>query len=163
VVPVNDPYLPEADFIVMVANGEVPLPGSVMAAENLKLLITYTIDAEVSNRDWATMVLVGHAPDTPKEVRAALLSTTEDADASVRGEALQGLAERDKERAPPLVRHELKRDECAYATFQAARIAADPSLLEGLRAWVGRGGATWIDDEIREAVIACETTNLASE
>ena len=158
----DDPYLPEADFIVMVANGEVPLSGSVMAAENLKRLIAYTTDAEVSNRDWATMVLAGHAPDTA-EVRAALLSATGDADPRVRGEALQGLAERDKEFALPLVRGELMRDECSYATFQAARIAADVSLLEGLRAWVGRGGAAWIDDEIQEAIIACETSNLVSE
>ena len=154
------PYLPEADFIIMVANGDVPLSGSAMAAANLKLLIAYTTDAEVSNRDWATMVLAGHAPDTA-EVRAALLAATEDADARVRGEALQGLAERDKEFARPLVRRELMRGDCAYATFQAARLVADGSLIEGLRAWAGRGGATWIDDEIREAIMACEKPSPA--
>lgn len=139
-----EPYLPESDFIVMVANGDAPLVGSPMAAENLKLLIAYTTDAVVSNRDWATMVLAGHAPDTP-DVRAALLAATEDVDPCVRGEALQGLAERDMGCALPLVRRELGRDECSYATFQAAEVVADPSLLEGLHAWVGRGGASWID------------------
>lgn len=152
----DEPYLPEADFIVMVANGDVPLTGSPMADENLKLLIAYTTDAVVSNRDWATMVLAGHAPDTP-EVRAALLAATEDVEACVRGEALQGLAERDKECALPLVRRELERDQCSYATFQAAQIVADPSLLGGLRAWTGRGGASWIDDQVLVAIQACET------
>ena len=60
-----------------------------------------------------------------------------------------------------LVRRELMRGDCAYATFQAARLVADGSLIEGLRAWAGRGGATWIDDEIREAIMACEKPSPA--
>lgn len=158
----DEPYLPEADFIVMVANGDVPLVGSPFAAENLKLLIAYTTDAVVSNRDWATMLLASHAPDTP-DVRAALLSATEDVDPCVRGEALQGLAERDKECARPLVRRELERDQCSFATFQAAHVVADPSLLKGLRAWTGRGGAAWIDNQILEAITACEAASSPGE
>lgn len=150
----DEPYLPAADFIVMVANDEIPLTGSAMADHNLKLLIAYTRDEIVSNRDWATMVLAGHGPDTA-EVRAALLSATDDADACVRGEALQGLSERDRQFALPLIRCELTREECAYATFQAAAFIADPSLLEGLHAWAGRGGAPWINSTIEDAIVAC--------
>ncbi|WP_165321879.1 lyase [Rhizorhabdus phycosphaerae] len=157
----DEPYLPEADFIVMVANEDIPLTGSVMADHNLKLLIAYTRDEIVSNRDWATMVLAGHGPDTA-EVLAALLSAAEDTDACVRGEALQGLSERDRDRALPLVRRELMREECAYATFQAAHFLADASLLEGLRAWAGRGGASWINSTIEDAIRACELAGQAN-
>jgi hypothetical protein len=108
------------------------------------------------------MVLAGRAPDSP-DVRAALLAATDDVDACVRGEALQGLAERDKEYALPQVRRELERDQCSYATFQAAHAVADPSLLEGLHAWTGRGGAPWIDNEILDAIKACEAAGLTSE
>jgi HEAT repeat protein len=107
------------------------------------------------------MVLAGHGPDTA-EVHAALLSATEDTDACVRGEALQGLSERQRESTLPLVRRELMRDECAYATFQAALFLADASLLEGLRAWVGRGGAPWIDSTIEDAIVACELAGQAN-
>jgi hypothetical protein len=50
-----EPYLPKADFIVMAANGEVPLSGSDLADQNLQLLISFMSDADVSNRDWATI------------------------------------------------------------------------------------------------------------
>jgi hypothetical protein len=93
--------------------------------------------------------------DTP-DVREALLARTEDSDAAVRAEALEGLAQRDKELALPLVERELRRDQCAYGTFQAARVLAHPSLLEGLRAWADQGEASWIDSEINDAIAACE-------
>lgn len=158
---VDENYQPEADFIIMVANGDIPLTGSVMAAYNLKRLIDYTTDADISNRDWATMVLALHAPDTV-EVRAALLSATEDCDARVRAEALQGLAERDTEIALPLLQRELMRDECGYATFQACYDLRHPSLLDGLRRWIGRGGAPWIDSTITDATAACEAAQAKS-
>lgn len=148
-------YTPTADFLVMVANKEIPLTGSDLADRNLRTLIAYTRDDDVSNRDWATMLLAQQEIDTP-EIRQTLLSAAADEDACVRGEALQGLAERNAGMAIPLLRRELEQNDCAYATFQAARIVADPSLLKGLRLWVGRGGAPWIDDEITGAIAACE-------
>ena len=147
-------YSPSADFLVMVANEEIPLTGSSFAADNLKLLITYTCDPDVSNRDWAAMLLAQCDTDTP-EVRAALLLATADEDSSVRGEALQGLAQRDKALALPLLQRELQQDDCAYATFEAAKIVADAGLLNGLLRWEGRGGASWIDSEIVDAIAAC--------
>ena len=151
----NEPYVPKSDFIWMVVNEDAPLTGSAAAEHNLRLLIALTRDADTSNRDWATMALAQQDLDTP-DVRNALLAATNDSDACVRAEALQGLAERDKEVALPLVERELNQNECGYGTFQAARIIAHPSLLDGLRAWAGKGSAPWIDDEIKDAIAACE-------
>ena len=139
----------------MVANDEVPLAGSDAGDGNLNLLIAFTRDADLSNRDWATMLLASSDIDTPK-VRAALLSATEDSDTVVRGEALQGLAERDPALALPLVKRELRGDDCSYPTFQAARTIAHRDLIAELRKWLGNGGATWIDAEIGGALAACE-------
>lgn len=133
----NEPYVPKSDFIWMVANEDAPLTGSEAADHNLRLLIALTRDADTSNRDWATMVLAQQELDTA-EVREALLAATNDSDACVRAEALQGLAERDKELALPLVERELRQHECGYGTFRSARILAHPSLLDGLREWVGK-------------------------
>jgi hypothetical protein len=151
----DEPYVPKSDFIWMAANDEVPLTGNDAADHNLRLLIEFTRDADVSNRDWATMTLAMQAINTP-EVRNALVAATEDGDAAVRAEALQGLAQRDKELALPLVERELRADQCAYGTFQAARLLACPSLLDGLRAWRDNGGASWIDAEIADAIAACD-------
>jgi hypothetical protein len=155
-----EPYLPKADFIVMAANGEVPLTGSALADQNLQLLISFMSDADVSNRDWATMTLAMQDIDTPM-VRNALFAAAEDQDSCVRAEALEGLADRNRDMALPLLQRELMRDECGYATFKAARSIAHPSLLAGLRNWRRRGGAPWIDDTIGEAIAACEAA-LAS-
>jgi hypothetical protein len=151
----DDHYVPKSDFIWMAANGEVPLTGSEVADHNLQLLIAFTRDPDVSNRDWATVTLAMQEIDTP-EVRAALLAAAMDSDVSVRAEAVQGLAQRDKELALPFVQRELGRDECGYGTFQAAGIIAHPSLLNGLGEWKSRGGASWINDEIDDAIAACE-------
>jgi hypothetical protein len=75
----------------------------------------------------------------------------------VRAEALEGLAERDKELARPLVERELAADACGYGAFQAALIIAHPSLLGGLRNWVGRFEETWWNDLVGETITACET------
>lgn len=156
----NEPYVPKSDFICMVVNEDAPLSESAAAEHNLWLLIALTRDADKSNRDWATMVLAQQDLDTP-HVRNALLAATNDSDARVRAEALQGLAERDKEVALPLVEHELNQNECGYGTFQAARIIANPLLLDGLRAWAGKGSAPWIDDEIQDVIAACEAALTA--
>ena len=139
----------------MVANDEVPLTGTVAGEHNLRLLIAFTRDPDVSNRDWATMLLSQQEIDTP-EVRQALLLAAQDSDSDVRAEALEGLAERDKELARPLVERELSGDACGYGTFQAARLIAEPSLLNGLRSWSGRfEDASW-NELVGEAIVACE-------
>lgn len=151
----DEPYLPAVDFLIMAANEEIPFTGSKLAEENLRLLISFTTDADLTNRDWATMLLAGQDIDT-QEVRNALIAAADDIDACVRGEAIQGLAQRNRELALPMIERELQRDECGYATFQAARELAHQNLIKGLHHWQGRGGAPWIDDEISEAIAACE-------
>ncbi len=79
----NEPYLPKSDFIWMAANDEVPLTGSDAADQNLQLLIAFTRDPDVSNRDWATMTLAMKDIDTP-DVREALLTAAKDDDVAVR-------------------------------------------------------------------------------
>ena len=154
----DEHYIPKSDFIAMAADGQISLTGSDAADHNLRLLIAFTRDPDLSNRDWATMTLAMQDIDTP-EVRKALLVAAEDSDVIVRAEALEGLAQRDKELALPLVERELQRPECGYGTFQAARLIAHPSLLVGLRGWSERGGASWIDDAISDAIVACEAAS----
>jgi hypothetical protein len=148
-------YWPKSDFLCMVANDEVPLVGSAAGEHNLRLLIEFTSDADVSNRDWATMLLSQQEIDTP-DVRQALLRAAADSDCDVRAEALEGLAERDKELAKPLVERELRGGECGYGTFQAARLIADRSLLRDLRSWSGKFEEGSWNDLVSEAITACE-------
>ena len=154
-VNVQEGYRPTSDFLRMVANDEVPLTGSEWAEQNLRLLISFTRDLDVSNRDWATMLLAQQEIDTA-DVRQALLSAAEDGDVDVRAEALQGLAERDKQLALPLVERELARDECGYGALEAARLIAHPALTSGLRNWEGKFSESWWNDLVRDAITACE-------
>jgi hypothetical protein len=107
------------------------------------------------------MTLAMQEIDTP-QVRAALIAAAADIDVVVRAEALQGLAQRDKALALPLVERELLLDEFGYATFQAAQIIGHPSLLPGLRRWSGRTGASHIDDTVEDAIRACEASSTGS-
>lgn len=151
----DDYYEPTSEFLRKIVSGEIPLTGSEFAQQNLQLLITLMSDNDTSNRDWATLLLAGQEIDTA-EVREALLAASRDEDACVRAEAILGLAERDAVLALPLVERELEGNEVGYGTFQAAHAIARPALLNGLRRWHGRGGAPWIDDEINDAIAACE-------
>jgi len=151
----NERYSPKSDFLCMVANDEVPLTGSIAADHNLRLLINFTCDPDVSNRDWATMLLAQQEIDTP-EVQQALLSAAEDSNVDVRAEALQGLAARDRELARPLVERELGKDQCGYGAFEAARLIAHPSLLNGLRNWRGKFAESWWNGLVQNAIAACE-------
>ncbi len=122
--------------------------GGTAAEHNLRLLIGLTRDPEVANRDRATMLLSQQEVDTP-EVRQALLLAAEDTDCDVRAEALEGLAERDKELARPLVERELAADACGYGAFQAALIIAhrrcSVDFETGLDASRKLGGTTWLE------------------
>jgi hypothetical protein len=148
-------YEPSSEFLRKIVSGEVSLAGSEFAQQNLQLLIALMSDHDTSNRDWATLLLAGQEIDNA-EVREALLAASRDEDACVRAEAILGLAERDTVLALPLVERELEGNEVGYGTFQAAHALASPALLNGLRRWRGRGGAPWIDDEINDAIAACE-------
>ena len=151
-------YWPSSGFLCTVANDEVPLAGNAAGEQNLRLLMKFTRDPDVSNRDWATMLLSQQELDTP-EVRQVLQRAAEDSDCHVRAEALEGLAERDKELATPLVERELRGDDCGYGTFEAARLIADPSLLSALRNWNGRFEESSWNELVSEAIAACEASD----
>ena len=148
-------YAPKSDFIWMVVNEEASLTGSEAADQNLRLLIGFTRDEEKSNRDWATMALGMHGPQTA-EVRDALLAAADDEDSDVRGEAIEALARRDVNLALPLVKRELQRVPCGCGVFRAAGIVADPSLIELLKPYDFESAAPWIDSDISDAIAACE-------
>jgi hypothetical protein len=148
-------YWPSSDFLCMVANDEVPLTGSAAGEQNLRLLMEFTQDPDISNRDWATMLLSQQEIDTP-EVRQVLLRAAEDSDCDVRAEALAGLAERDTDLTRPLVERELQGDDCGYGAFEAARLIADPSFLPALRNWNGRFEESSWNELVSEAIAACE-------
>ncbi|UYY75961.1 hypothetical protein [Sphingomonas sp. R1] len=87
-------YEPASDFLKAIIAEEVPLSGSVFADANLGRLISLAQDQDLSNRDWATMILASEEMDTPL-VRDALLAALGDKSDVVRAEALLGLARRD--------------------------------------------------------------------
>ena len=149
-------YSPKSDFVWPAANGEVPLGATPEGQANLKLLIAFTEDSDMSNRDFATMALAMHDADTP-EIRAALLRAADDEDRDVRGEAIEGLAKRNREIALPLVQRELAQSDVGYGVFVAAAILADASLVEPLRRFDYETDSPWVDDTVREAIGACET------
>ena len=97
----EDRYTPRSEFLNAVAADEVPLGGSEMGAANFQKLIAMTRDDDVSNRDWATMLLSQQEVDTP-EVRDALLRAANDEVADVRAEAIEGLAQRDQDLSPAI-------------------------------------------------------------
>lgn len=150
-----EPYLPESDFLKAVIADEVPLAGAGdFAATNLRRLIDMTRDPNVSNRDWAALLLSQQELDTP-EIRASLLAAARDADSNVRAEALCGLAARDPVLALPLIHEALAADMASIPVFEAAALAAHPSLVEPLRAFAAPSGDSVIDGVVLEALAAC--------
>src|SRR5688572_25244654 len=101
----GDHYLPASDFLVALINEEILIDETVIGRANLKMLIALTRDADVSNRDWATMLLGHNGPQTD-EVREALLRAADDENQYVRGEAIHALTERDRATALLLVKRE---------------------------------------------------------
>lgn len=150
----DEPYEPESDFLKAVAAGDIPLAGSSYADANLRQLITMTQDAELSNRDWATMLLAGQPCDSI-EVRDALLASAKDTNDVVRCEAMLGLAMRDTKLALPLVHQELLGDLASMALFEAAALIASPTLIEALRPWTIPSQDPFLDQLASDALRAC--------
>jgi len=96
-------YQPQSDFLIMIANEEISFDDSEFGRANLRRLISLTTDDDISNRDWATMLLGHHGPQTD-EVRDALLRAAEDESLYVRAEAIEALVERDRASALWLVK-----------------------------------------------------------
>jgi hypothetical protein len=148
-------YEPSSDFLRAVIAEEVPLSGSSMADANMRRLIEMTRDDDLSNRDWATMLLAQEEADTP-DIRAALLMAARDENDIVRAEAMLGIARRDRALALLLVRDELSGDQASMALFEAAGLVADPTLVEHLQPWTEPSEFEWLDQLARDAVEACK-------
>jgi hypothetical protein len=151
----DDTYEPASDFLKAVVANEVPLSGSDFAEENLKRLIELTRDDDLTNRDWATMLLAQEELDTP-ELRAALLVAAFDENEVVRAEALLGLAKRDTALALPFAEVALAGERASMAVFEAAALIADPSLVEALQAWTVPSEHGLLDQVAAEALTACQ-------
>jgi hypothetical protein len=148
-------YEPASDFLKAVIAEEVPLSGSAFADANMRQLIAMTRDHDLSNRDWATMLLASEEADTP-EVREALLLAANDENDIVRAEALAGIAQRDRSVALPLVLKALSGEQVSMAVFEAAALIADPALVDVLRPWTEPSEDAWLDERARNALAACE-------
>lgn len=148
-------YEPASDFLKAVIAEEAPLSGSPLADANMRRLIALTRDCDLSNRDWATMLLASEEADTP-EIREALLSAPEDENDIVRAEALVGIARRDRHLALPLVLEALSADQVSMPVFEAAALVADPALIDALRPWTEPSDEKWLDVLARTALAACE-------
>ena len=156
----SDGYFPPSDFLQACIDGDVTLGGSRFGDANLARLIAMTRDADVVNRDWATMLLAQTGLDTT-EVRAALVDRVADADAVVRGEALLGLAERDAAFTLPLVAKALGEGDANVPLFEAAEAIGDPALLPILLPWRDERSepSDPVDEALEAAILACGGTS----
>lgn len=157
----SERYEPVAGFLKAVIADEVPLSGSAFADANMRQLISFTQDHDLSNRDWATMLLASEEADTPA-IREALLAALRDENDVVRAEALAGLARRDRALALPFALEALSGEQASMAVFEAAALIADPVLAEALRPWIEPSNNEWLDRLARDALAACETGSPAS-
>lgn len=148
-------YEPTSDFLRAVIAEEVPLSGSSFADANMRQLIAMTRDGDLSNHDWATMLLASGEADTP-DIRDALLSAANNENDVVSAEALLGLARRDRSLAMPLVLNALAGEQVSMPVFEAAELIADPVLVDGLRPWTEPSDDAWLDQLARRALAACE-------
>lgn len=151
----TEPYEPASDFLKAIIAEEVPLSGSAFADANMRQLLAMTRDEDVSNRDWATMLLASQDDDTP-EIREALLSAAHDMNDMVRAEALVGIAKRDRNLALPLVVSALSAEQVSMPVFEAAALIAHPALVDVLRPWTEPSGDKWLDMLAHDALAACE-------
>jgi HEAT repeat protein len=148
-------YEPASEFLKSVIVEKLPLGGSAEADANLRRLISLTRDENVSNRDWATMLLAQSDVETP-EVHAALLIAAGDDDLVVRSEAILGIARRDPHVALPLLIGALDGDEAVMPLFEAATVLADPTLIDCLRPWSDPSDKPWLDKLVQKALDACD-------
>lgn len=95
-------YLPTSPFLRAVINDDIAFDDLNLDEKNLQLLIGFTRDGELANRDWSTMLLAQLQLDRA-DVRDALANAANDAEPIVRGEAILGLALLDRAATLPLL------------------------------------------------------------
>lgn len=117
-------------------------------------LIAMTRDADVANRDWATLFLSQLALDRA-DVREALARAATDPEPVVRGEAILGIAMLDRDMALPFLQHELRGQIVTIPLLEAAELVADVSLVADLEAFLEPPEDERIEPAIRSAIAAC--------
>jgi HEAT repeat protein len=95
-------------------------------------LIDLSADEDEAVRDWATFGLGSQIDTDTPAIRHALFQRLADSDATVRGEALIGLARRKDERVLPLLIQELGREDVSDLALEAAGEMGHPCLLPAL-------------------------------
>lgn len=145
-------YSPPSIFLRALAEDHVVLDDSAAGAKNLDMLIGLTADTDRANRDWAIMLL-SQSEINNSRVRAALYSAALDEDEFVRGEAILGIASRDRDLALTLLRAELGRETITRQALEAAIQVADRTLVDGLREFAM--GDDELGDLARAAIEAC--------
>ena len=151
----TDGYEPASNFLVWVLNEEAPLTGCEQAEANLRRVIGLTTDEDVSNRDWATLILGNSDLDTPA-IRAALSARAEDPIEKVRAEAIRGLARKNRSLALPYVQRALEAKSATVNVFEAAAIVADPSLVDQLSRFAKPTDDESMDQLVNDALLACQ-------
>jgi hypothetical protein len=147
-----DRYEPPNAFLRSLIDDDASLTGEE-GESNRRHLMMLMRDEDAANRDWATLLLAQQDVDT-EEVRYALLAAAEDENEYVRAEAILGLAQRDKALALPLIRRELGHERVAVPLFEAAALAADPSLVDCLRDFAAPSGDALLDELAAKALSA---------
>ena len=151
-------YEPPSACLKALIEDDTPHFEGDQAEATLRHLIELMGDEHPINRDWATFLLAQHDVDT-LSVRDALLRAAVDENEYVRGEAILGLAQRDKALALPFLKRALSGEFVPMQLFEAAAIVADPSLAADLRAFAEPSGDDALDAVALEALEACEAAS----
>ena len=154
----DERYLPPSSFLQAVINEEVSFGDAEFGEGNLNRLVAMTRDADVANRDWATLLLSQLELDRP-EVREALSLAASDEVLAVRSEAILGLAMLDAAQALPFLQTELKGECINLPLLEAATIVGHGSLLPDLRAFAEPSDDLWLDEAVHKAIAACTHSN----
>lgn len=150
----NDRYMPTSNFLQAVIDEQVAFGEQDLGEENLRRLIAMTRDPDLSNRDWAVLLLAQLDLDLPA-VQEALLNAASDESFEVRSEAILGLAQLDRAVALPLVKRELQGELVNMPLLEAAVIVADVSLIAELEAFAAPSENTMLDQMVADAIAAC--------
>lgn len=125
---------PEPSMRLTVA---MALPGFRKTPDVLTALIGLTRDSDEDVRDWAVFGLMNSFDEDTPEIRQAFLDRLDDPNATVRGQALLGLARRRVPGTLDAITREFERPEIHPDAVEAASEFGDPrgmQLLEKLRA-----------------------------
>ena len=144
---------PTAPRLQSLAAADWPADGDAQRAV-IAELAGFLSDPDLANRDWAAFLLAQSPADGP-DVREALLRAASDSSQQVRGEALLGLARRDRIAAFPHVQAALSLDEVGIALLQAAGLCAHPALIPDLEEWARPSADRLADMAATEALLAC--------